>query len=432
MPVKSVSATAARCIEAVVIHGHSIDRALGSRLPALPVSDRPVVQEIVYGSIRWYYQLLPLAQKLLVREIRQKDRIIECLILSGLYQIDKMATPSHAVVDNSVSACRLVKRPWATGLVNATLRRYLRQRDEWHLNRPAPAEYAFPDWLLSQIQSDWPNDWRAIVDALNRKPPMVLRVNNRRTTASDYIRSLKEAGIAASASLYSRWGVVLDKPHPVDHLPGFRLGDVSVQDHGAQLLPEVAGELDGQHVLDACAAPGGKCCHLLECNPALATLVAVDQPGRMSLIKDNLSRLGLNAHLIAADTAKISSWWAGHQFDCVILDAPCSGTGVIHRHPDIKIHRTPVDIEQSVERQDQLLKGCWEALTPGGALIYVTCSILRAENDERVQHFLSRYSDARIDTGYPWFGHRSKIGVQMLPGRDECDGFYYAKIIKEN
>jgi 16S rRNA (cytosine967-C5)-methyltransferase len=284
--------------------------------------------------------------------------------------------------------------------------------------------------LLQDVRADWPDDWPAICAANNARPPMTLRVNRQKTTRADYLATLAGSGMPATPVAHTQDGLTLDQPVPVSALPGFHAGLVSVQDGAAQLAAILLDAQPGEQILDACAAPGGKACHILECTPAVR-LVAVDHDAiRMQRVSQNLTRLGQSATLITGDAATPEAWWQGPAFDRILLDAPCSATGVIRRHPDIKHHRTQQDLVELQRTQARLLDALWPWLTPGGKLLYVTCSILTMENEHQMRDFLARHGDAVGEPLALSWAHATGHGVQILPGEQGMDGFYYASVRK--
>ncbi|HUO81612.1 MAG TPA: 16S rRNA (cytosine(967)-C(5))-methyltransferase RsmB [Gammaproteobacteria bacterium] len=421
-------AQAARVVAAVAA-GASLDRALPA---AAPDTDRALLRMLCYGTLRWYPRLEALLDGLLERPARDAD--IRALMLVGLYQLTDTDVAAHAAVAETVEAARHLGNPRAAGLVNAVLRRFQRERTEQlgRIEAMETARFAHPAWLIERIRGDWPDDWQAVLAAGNRPPPMWLRVNRRLSDAAAYLGELASCGYDAVPCTLAPEALRLVQPLPVQVLPGFEAGRVSVQDAGAQLACDVVEARDGMRVLDACAAPGGKACHLLERNPGIAELVAVDRSAaRLERLAQNLARLGLAATLRVADAVQTSKWWDGAAFDRILLDVPCSATGVIRRHPDIKLLRRPADIARFAERQRGLLDALWPLLAPGGRLVYASCSILEAENADVTGAFLASQPQARAAAGFnraagrAW-GRVRGSGVQILPGEADMDGFYYA------
>ncbi|GAB1255520.1 16S rRNA (cytosine(967)-C(5))-methyltransferase RsmB [Aurantivibrio plasticivorans] len=415
------------------------DGSLATLLPGAQIqvadNDSALLQELCYGTARWYPKLQCYLDELLEKPLRNKDSDIHGLLLVGLYQLVFLRTPTHAVLDNTVTATKPLKKTWAKNLVNGVLREFLRQQSELDqvlTKRPAFTT-AHPNWLNKRIQQAWPDHSAAILAANNAHPPFTLRVNQRRVSREDYLNCLSRAGIEATKTLHSRDGVTLEKACSVAQLPGFQQGDISVQDESPQLTADLMQLAPGQRVLDACAAPGGKTAHLLETQPEIA-LTALDiSERRLQRVTENVQRIGMEklATLVCGDASQPSTWWDGKPFDRLLLDAPCSATGIIRRQPDIKMLRTPAQIEQLCETQASLMDNLWPLLAPGGLLLYATCSILPSENSEQVQRFLNTHPDAvhrPIDAAW---GLDQTVGRQLLPQMNGHDGFYYATISKQ-
>jgi len=423
----------------VVFQALSEGRSLADTLPSAierlrDASERALLQELTYGTLRWYSQLDGVAQLLLRKPFKRKDGDVFALLLVGLYQLMHLRVAPHAAVSLSVSAVDDLGKSWAKGLVNAVLRGY--QRDPALLERAcakSSAALAHPDWLLNAFKRDWPQHWQAIAQANNARPPMTLRVNQRQVGRDAYAAQLEQKSLPAHASEFAPEALTLDTPVDVLHLPEFARGWVSVQDAAAQLAAQLLDAQPGERVLDACAAPGGKSAHILERQPALGELVALDRDGqRMRRVTENLQRLGLQAQCVVADAAAAVDWWDARPFDRILLDAPCSATGVIRRHPDIKVLRRETDVAGLVEQQAQLLNALWPLLREGGTLVYATCSVLRGENELQVQNFLTAHADAQeIPIAAAW-GHACAVGRQILPGEADMDGFYYATLCKQS
>ncbi|MGB5441929.1 MAG: 16S rRNA (cytosine(967)-C(5))-methyltransferase RsmB [Gammaproteobacteria bacterium] len=428
-----VRARAARVLARVITGGHSLAAALPEGMESLADGrQRALLQELSYGTLRWYFRLDAILAQLLRRPLKQRDADVYCLLLTGLYQLDQLAMPQRVAVHETVQAVRALDKSWASGLVNGVMRNYQRRAAEIEpvINTQAQARHAHPGWLIENLQADWPEDWTAILAANNRRPPLSLRVNRQRLTRAEYLEILSRHGLEATP-LIAPEGILLHKPVAVEALPGFTDGFVSVQDGAAQLAAGLLAIEAGQRVLDACAAPGGKTAHILESGIELAGLTAIDiDDSRLESVAENLTRLGLKADLVAADAAMPATWWDGVFYDRILLDAPCTATGVIRRHPDIKILRKPGDVMPLVSRQQVLLQSLWPLLSPGGMLLYCTCSVLAAENSDQIERFLARHADAaEIPVNSSW-GHACKHGRQLLPGDNEMDGFYFACLHK--
>jgi 16S rRNA (cytosine967-C5)-methyltransferase len=392
--------------------------------------DRAFARHLVYGVLRWLNALQWLAEQLLKRPLKAKDRDIEYLILIGIFQLWKGGTPPHAAVNETAGAARKLGKPWAAGLINAILRNFQRSRQSLlgELGNQ-PERHAHPEWLLDQLQNDWPEAWLSIVEANNQQPPLWIRINARRGRREQYLERLEQAGLTAHTLPFLPDAVWIENPLPVTRLPGFDEGLFAVQDAAAQLAADYVDARPGQRVLDACAAPGGKTCHLLERTPGIEMLALDQDAGRTGLIRDNLKRLGLQAQVLQADAAKPETWWDGQPFDRILLDAPCSATGVIRRHPDIKWLRDPAQVGMAAAQQVALLDALWPLLNAGGMLVYATCSVLKRENCQQIKEFIDRHADAAaVQLVDP--GAASEPGRQILPGEQNMDGFYYACLRK--
>ncbi|OOE84986.1 16S rRNA (cytosine(967)-C(5))-methyltransferase [Salinivibrio siamensis] len=423
----NVRAAAARVLYQVVDQGQSLSQQLPLAQQKVAPRDAALLQEICYGTLRWLPRLEHIVQALMDKPLKGKQRVFHHLILVGLYQLGYMRIPAHAAVAETVNATKPLKRPQLRGLINAILRNY--QRDQDALDQASQAHdaghYCHPGWLLKRLQTAYPSNWQDIVAANHQKAPMWLRVNRQHHSRDSYQAQLQQAGIGASAHPDAMDALKLDAPCDVSRLPGFDQGWVSVQDAAAQLAVDYLEPASAEHILDCCAAPGGKTCHILEHQPdAIVTAIDADE-NRLSRIKENLSRLGLNADVKHADAREPSAWHQGPAFDRILLDAPCSATGVIRRHPDIKWLRRDSDIHALVTLQAEILDTMWQQLAPGGTLVYATCSVLPDENREQIRAFLAREPSAILRTG-----SQAQPGRQILPGEDDMDGFYYACLEK--
>ena len=429
----NVRVAAARIITKVVCDGESLNSCLPGYLGKVEERDRGLLQELCYGTLRWYPRLTCYLDQLLDKPFKNKDRDIEALLCCGLYQLLYMRIPAHAAVSETVAATKGLKKAWAKSLTNAILRRFQREQtalDKALADNPEFAA-AHPQWLLQNWQSAWPEQTENIISANNRRPPMTLRVNSTLITRNDYLQQLLNAGLDATACQHSPVGIQLQQATDATQLPGFFDGLVSVQDEAAQLAAPLLELSPGQRVLDACCAPGGKTCHMLEQLKGKGEVLAIDvDDDRLLRVEENLERLGLQAQVIAADAADLNVWWDQQPFDRILLDAPCSATGVIRRHPDIKLLRTPADIVKLAALQQRLLQALWPALKPGGILLYATCSTLPEENDGSVQQFLDDMPDANVLPVDTNAGVETPLGRQLLPQVDGHDGFYYAKLQK--
>ena len=421
---------AAQVLSRVLQDGQSLTAVLESALKAVESGkDRAFIQALCYGVCRTYHRLDFILSELLDKPL--KDQGVKALALVGLYQLKYMRVKPHAAVSETVLAAR--KKPWAKALINALLRSYLREQDklEQKADNVQSAAVSHPDWLIKKIQEDWPQQAQQILHENNQQPPMALRVNLARISTDQYLQQLSEQGIEAVAVSFCPSAIILDKPVAVDLLPGFAEGLVSVQDTAAQLA---AGLLDVQaehRVLDVCAAPGGKTAHILEHQPQLKELVAVDiDESRLQRVSDTLQRLRLPAKLVVGDAASPQDWWDGQLFDRILLDAPCSALGVVRRHPDIKLLRRAEDIKPLQALQLNILNAVWPLLAPGGIMLYATCSILKQENEQQIDAFLAEHPDAvELPIDAVW-GFAGSHGRQIMTGESAMDGFYYARLGK--
>lgn len=423
-------AAAAAVLVQVVTEGTFLNLALESALPKIPKpEDRAFVQALCYGVLRWYWRLDRILAALTRKPIKDMD--IRMLALIGLYQLRYTRVKPHAAVSETVAAAQV--KIWAKPLLNGILRSY--QREQERLEAEADAgdvgRYAHPAWLVQALRKDWPEAWRELLVQNNEAPPLALRLNRQKSERSVYLERLQAAGIGVQTMEDCPSALVLEVPMPVEKIPGFAEGVVSVQDAAAQFAAPLLEVQAGQRVLDLCAAPGGKTVHLLESCPELRELVAVDIAAeRIARVRENLERSGLSATLVCADAAAADTWWDGRPFERILVDAPCSATGVIRRHPDIKVLRQPGDLAELVRTQRRILAAAWRTLVPAGRLLYATCSVLRRENEENIAAFLAGQEDAReVPIEADW-GVALRHGRQILTGRQGMDGFYYALLEK--
>ena len=421
---------AAQVLSRVLHDGQSLTAALDAALQAVESGkDRAFIQALCYGVCRTYHRLDFILSQLLDKPL--KDQPVKALALVGLYQLKYMRVKPHAAVSETVLAAR--KKPWAKALINALLRSYLREQEglEQKADNWQSSAISHPDWLIKQIEEDWPQQAPQIFQENNRQPPMALRVNLARISQDQYLQQLSGQGIEAIAVSFCKSAIILDKPVAVDMLPGFADGMISVQDTAAQLAAGLLDVQPGQRVLDVCAAPGGKAAHILEYQPQLKELVAVDiEASRMLRVSDTLQRLKLPAKLVVGDAAKPEDWWDGQLFERILLDAPCSALGVIRRHPDIKLLHRAEDIEPLQLLQQNILRAIWPLLVSGGIMLYATCSILKQENEQQIEAFLAEYPDAvELPIDADW-GFAGSHGRQIMTGEASMDGFYYARFRK--
>jgi 16S rRNA (cytosine967-C5)-methyltransferase len=419
----AVRAAAARRVAAVVAGGRS--------LGALPASkhfgsrDSSLVQALTVGALRWHHRLKWQLERLLSRPLAPRDAELGALLRVGLFQLQWLRVPTHAAVASTVAAADLIGRGRAKGLVNAVLRRFVREREalENAVHESLEALYSHPAWLIEAVRADWPERAAEIFAANNEQPPMWLRVNARHPLAAEYRNSLQRAGTAYSENALLPQGLLLADPISIADLPGYNDGRVSVQDGAAQLAAALLDLAPGQRVLDACAAPGNKTAHILESCAQLDAVIAIDKDSeRLDMARRNLERLGLDARLLHADAERPDEWWDGQPFDRILLDAPCTATGVIRRHPDIKVLRRQGDIAQACNTQSRLFQSLWPLLKPGGRFVYATCSVLSAENSGQVEAFLRATPDAVLAA------RQDRRSGQHFPGEANMDGFYYACI----
>ena len=424
---------AAKALTAVLNGKASLNSSLPLQLDKVEARDRGLTQDLAFGTARWQPRLSALANKLLQKPFKAADADVEALLLVGLYQLLHTRIPAHAAIGETVGCADKLKKPWAKALLNAVLRNAQRESETLltELEHDPVVRTAHPRWLQKSLKAFWPEQWEAICAANNAHPPMILRVNRRHHSRDAYLQLLIEADIEAQPCTFSQDGIVLAEACDVRNLPGFAEGWISVQDEAAQLAADLLDLAPGQRVLDACCAPGGKTCHILEVEPKLAGVVAVDlEAKRLVRVRENLERLGLSAELIAADGRDTATWWDGKPFQRILLDAPCSATGVIRRHPDIKLTRQPDDIAALATLQGELLDAMWPTLDVGGILLYATCSTLPTENTEVIEAFLARTPGARELDIAGQFGLKQPHGRQLLAQQGGHDGFYYAKLIK--
>ncbi|UQB42048.1 16S rRNA (cytosine(967)-C(5))-methyltransferase RsmB [Thiomicrospira microaerophila] len=426
--------SALKCLLAVVKQGQSLSQALPQTFQSLTDRrDRAFVQNLVYGCLRWYDRLAAIRSLLISKPLKTKDEDINLLLLMALYQLLYLDTAEHAAVSETVNLSQKLKKPWARGLLNGVLRQFLREKEAIINQLPQTLEIqtAHPSWLVKQLQKIYPDQLEQILNQNNQPAPLCLRVNTRLQSRESLLSKLAEAGIEAHPHPLSPVGIRLSQPVDVSQLPSFEQGGFSVQDIAAQQAALILQPQKAMRILDACAAPGGKTCHLLEACDNQSQLIALEKESdRIERLHQNLARLHLSAQTQVADAAELTSWWDGQAFDQILLDAPCSATGIIRRHPDIKRHRRAEDILSLTQIQAQLLSQLWQTLKPGGQLLYATCSILAQENSQQIMAFLAKTPDAEhqpLDVNWG----QGEIGRQILPGEQGMDGFYYALLRKK-
>ncbi len=424
----------AQVLSKVFAEQHSLSTLLPVYLGA--ISDprkQAFAQALCYGVLRHYFSLNLILENLLDKKLKKKDADIKALILIGLYQLAYMRTPAHAAVSATVDCCKALKKIWAKNLINALLRRYQREQDTFVdlVAKNELAKYEHPKWLLDLLKNQYPEHWLAIIEANNIQPPMNLRVNARHNDRDTYLKQLETSGIEAHASSFNNHGITLTHPIGVESLPGFSEGHVSVQDLAAQLAVPLLDAQADERILDACSAPGGKLAHLLEISTSLRDVIAIElETHRLKKLQDTLKRLQLDAQLIHADARAPDSWWDKQAFDRIMIDAPCSASGVIRRHPDIKYLRTNEAVQNITRLQTEILDALWPLLKNGGKLLYITCSVIKAENDDQIAAFIEKHNDAKPIPILANWGQETRYGRQILPGEHAMDGFYYAQLHK--
>jgi 16S rRNA (cytosine967-C5)-methyltransferase len=421
-------ALAAQALADVALRGVSSRQAMEQRAPALrDPRDRALLMALLSDGARWWLRFDAALDHLLDKPLRRKEPEIHALLVLGLVQLEVLQLQDYAAVAATVEATRALNRPRLSGLVNAVLRRWQRERESVlaKLDAQPQTRYAMPPWLVETISADWASRADDIFADSNREPPLMLRANGRRIARDALVETLRTGEYDAQAHPWLRDGIVLPHSTDVTRMPGFSDGLFAVQDGAAQVAADLADVRDGQRVLDACAAPGGKACHLLERADIALTALEFDA-GRTQRIRQNLDRLGLQAHVQIGDAGDPQHWWDGKPFDRILIDAPCSATGVMRRRPDVRLHRRASDIDALVAQQQRILAALWPLLAPGGRLIYITCSLLRAENEAVVENFLAGRNDADVLPLTLPVGQAAATGWQILPGDGDLDGMYYA------
>ncbi|ACS84249.1 16S rRNA (cytosine(967)-C(5))-methyltransferase RsmB [Musicola paradisiaca] len=418
---------AAAVIAQVLDHGQSLSQSLPAVQRDIAEKDRALLQELCFGVLRVLPQLDWCIGQLMAKPLTGKQRVLHYLLMVGLYQLLYTRIPPHATLAETVEGATALKRPQLKGLINGVLRQFQRQQEELvQKMQKTSALHAHPEWLLTRLKKAYPETWQDIIDANNQHPPMWLRVNRQHNERDGYIALLQEQGIPASKHPDYQDAIKLDTPSPVTSLPGFEQGWITVQDASAQGCAYWLDPQNNEDILDLCAAPGGKTTHILEIAPKARVLAVDVDEHRLARVKENLQRLRQHADVRQGDGRVPEEWCGDSQFDRILLDAPCSATGVIRRHPDIKWLRRDSDIVELANLQREILDAIWPRLKIGGTLVYATCSILPEENQQQIISFLQRHADAVLrETGSP-----EKPGVQKLPSPQDGDGFFYAKLIK--
>lgn len=435
----NLRALAARCTFAVVDKGRSLADELPQQLAKIEGKDKGLLQELCYGVLRHLPELEYDVREFIKKPLTGKQRVGHFLMLVGVYQIKYTRIPDHAAFNETVSACKPLKCDHLKGLINGVLRNFQRQQaakesegsEESPTQLPDAIAFNHPSWFIKKVQLAYPEKWQDVLNANMQRPPMWLRVNQLHHNVDEYLALLAKENIEHLLVDEKSGAIRLTEAIDVNKLPGFQQGWVSIQDGAAQQAARLLDCQPDDNVLDCCAAPGGKTCHILEYSPKIKAMTAIDiEASRLERVEENLQRLNLAANVIAADAAATpEKWWDGELFDRILLDAPCSGTGVIRRHPDIKWLRKGQDIAALGELQQDILKNIWSLLKPGGTLLYATCSILPEENSQQVQHFIEKNSDAEL-VGIT--DNATDIGWQILPNDNSMDGFYYAKLVKKH
>jgi len=432
--IRSARLVAVDILKNVILNRGSLSTQLNAQQGSVKPEHLGQLKEVCFGVSRYFPRLNSFALHMLEKPFQEKDMDLYAVILIGLYQIEYMSTPSHAAVNEAVENTKALNKRWGGKLVNAILRRYLRESEEIKESLKAMPSVAdsHPKWLLKRFSKHWPNQYQQIVDANNARPPMCLRVNLSRVSRETQKKELEAVGIKSYYGHFSKSALYLETPVKVQELPNFFEGHLSVQDEAAQLSAQILSPNPEERILDACAAPGGKTGHILESAKNIELTAIEIETWRLVKIQENLERLSLPAKLICADSSNLSSWWDGVFFDKILLDVPCSATGVIRRNPDIKVNRKPADIDALLEIQKKLLVEVWKTLKPGGQLLYATCSLMPEENEQQMINFFNTHDDAHeIPLESEW-GENVAHGKQLFPSINSHDGFYYCLMKKRD
>jgi 16S rRNA (cytosine967-C5)-methyltransferase len=428
----SVRAAAAQVLAQILRNQGSLSSLLPAISPQIADNDRALLQELCFGTCRYHPQLQAYTECLLDKPLRAKDGDVQALLLLGLYQLLHTRIPDYAAIGETVEVTRSINKPWASKLVNGILRNVQRDKSKLDdlLNQNRAFQSNHPAWLEGMLRKNWPDQLDNLIAANNQHPPFTLRLNIQNIARSDYLEQLEDSGIDAKPTSFSPYGITLGQACDSRKLPGFAEGWVSVQDEAAQLSGDLLQLSANLRVLDACAAPGGKTGHLLEIEPSLRVTALDADERRLRRVRENLDRLGVAADIRCGDATRPADWWDGEAYDRILLDAPCSATGIIRRHPDIKVLRTPEEITRLAELQGQLLDNLWPLLKPGGILLYATCSVMPKENTQAIEAFLKRQPQAVSEKLDMVWGIDQACGRQLLPQLDGHDGFYYARLRK--
>ncbi len=424
-------AIACKILEKVIKEGKSFHpQLIASSFKHLSTQDLGFVSHLCFGTLRYYPRLEEWLKTLLRHPLKEQDTDVKILLALGLYQLFYSDTPPYAAMNETVEAAFQINKKWAKALINGVLRQAQRSKDKLHDINHICNKTATPEWLVKRLQKAWGAQHEAICEAQLAHPPFSLRINHSKTTRENYIKLLSDKELVASVIEYCPQGFILETPCAVDELPQFQEGVVSVQDGAAQLAAHLLDVKQKQRILDACAAPGGKTAHLLEIEPTLQVTALDKDESRCALLQATLKRTGCPVKVQCTDAADTNAWWDGELFDRILLDAPCSATGIIRRHPDIKLHRRHSDLPLLVRQQKTLLDKLWLLLKPNGILLYATCSVLPEENVEVIEQFLQTHPDAKELPIMEDWGITQKVGRQILPGQHQMDGFYYARLTK--
>lgn len=426
-----------RWLTAVIKDGRSVNELLARESVSQITIDQPAfAKQLLFGSLRFYHEIKAILDQLLQKPLKQKDTDIWTILLLGIYQLRYLSVPDHAALSECVELTRKIKKPWASGLVNATLRNFQRQQSdiEQKLQKAKTYQYSHPNWIINQLSEDWGEQQAGqILQQNNQQAPMTIRVNSLHCSRNSYQQELLDNDLKSREHPLVTDGLVLEQACDVFQLPNFELGHVTVQDAAAQLAVELLDLKPGQRVLDGCAAPGGKTTHILQREPSVELTSVEMSENRLARIEQTLARFGFSSNLKCADILDLEAWWDGQYFDRILVDVPCSATGVIRRNPDIKIHRKKTDIANLVELQGKILDRMWRLLKPGGRLVYATCSVFKQENELQVRKFMEKnaceiYHLARLESSK--LNDCASVGQQIFPGEYQMDGFYLCALVK--
>ncbi|WP_268408471.1 16S rRNA (cytosine(967)-C(5))-methyltransferase RsmB [Alteromonas sp. a30] len=430
----TLRALTAQVLYAVLEQGQSLRDCLPKFQDQVEEKDRAWMQEMVFGVLRNVPLLQYWLRQLLNKPLKGRQKIVEHLLMLGFYQIAYSRVPAHAAVSESVDATQALGSHALKGLVNGVLRNFIRENEQDDVPEQPHIKVGLPKWLYKKLSGYYSDSFDSLLEGMKTRPPLWLRVNRQQTSRDEYLDTLKTQGFLDAISVSTLPthpdAIILERSTNIRSLPGYDQGWFSVQDGAAQLAAQYLQAEDGERILDACCAPGGKTSHILELSPNIQSCLALDNDQyRLQRVDENLKRLKLKASVKCADVSTPESWWDGTPFDRILLDAPCSATGVIRRHPDILWLRKGSDIEALVTLQKQILEGLWTTLKSGGTLLYATCSVLPDENDDQIRAFLATHADASIVPLEP-DRPENTYGRQILPNESGMDGFYYAKLLK--